>query len=454
MQYLTIWDLILTPVYLIILIAVAKGHRDKKYPVGHPLRKYYLPGLYAKFGGAVFIGLVYAFYYGGGDTFNYFEHAKIINSAFTESPGIWWKLITHSSVDQSPEIYSYRVQLYWYDAPSEYAAAVVTSIVSLFTLSTYFPTALLFAFFSYTGIWAMYRTFVQLYPKLSKPLAYAFLFFPSVVVWGSGIFKDTICMFGLGWMTYTTFRLFVNKDVSVKNFIYIILSFYLISKIKLYILLGFMPALMLWLLLSYSKKIKSAAVRVIVNLFFICITIVGAAFTMQQLSAELNKYSLDKIQETAKVTQGWTNYAAGDEGSAYSIGTIDGSFGGWMQIFPQAVAVTLFRPFPWEARKIIIALSSLEALVLIYFTVQLLFKRGRKPLKYLVRDPNVLFCLVFTFIFAFAVGTTSGNFGALSRYKIPCLPFYGAVLAIMLGDAYVKRKSPVPNRKTKAQPAI
>jgi hypothetical protein len=49
----------------------------------------------------------------------------------------------------------------------------------------------------------------------------------------------------------------------------------------------------------------------------------------------------------------------------------------------------------------------------------------------IVKDPYVLFCLVFSLIFAFAVGISSYNFGALSRYKIPCLPFYGAFILIL-----------------------
>jgi hypothetical protein len=34
-------------------------------------------------------------------------------------------------------------------------------------------------------------------------------------------------------------------------------------------------------------------------------------------------------------------------------------------------------------------------------------------------------------IFAFAVGISSYNFGALSRYKIPCLPFYALGLVLV-----------------------
>lgn len=453
MQFLTLWDLLLTPFYLLLLVFLAKRQRNKRYPKGHALRKYYLPGLYAKFGGALFISFVYAFYYKGGDTFNYFSQAQIVNSALGDSVEKWIKLLFHSSYYESPEIYIYAAQLYWYNSPTEYTVVVITALLGLFTFTTFLPTALLFAYLAYTGIWAMYRTFVELYPKLAKPLALAFLFIPSTVVWGSGIFKDTICMFGLGWMTYATFRLFINKDFSVKNIVFIPLSFYLIAQVKLYILLAFLPALGMWLLLTYSKTISTLAIRWTVNIFFTAVTIAGALFFMQRFAEDLNKYSLENLAQTVRVTQTWTSFAAGDEGSVYNIGQVDGTLAGMLRLFPQAVVVTLFRPFPWEANKIIIAFSALESLGFLYLTLRMVFYRKARPLKQLIKDPNIFFCLVFALIFAFAVGVSSGNFGVLSRYKIPCLPFYGAMLAIMLGHTFqpVSQKA---KQSQRAQPAM
>jgi len=48
-----------------------------------------------------------------------------------------------------------------------------------------------------------------------------------------------------------------------------------------------------------------------------------------------------------------------------------------------------------------------------------------------MNDPTIQFCLIFSVIFAFAVGISSYNFGALSRYKIPCLPFYAVALVLI-----------------------
>ena len=164
-------------------------------------------------------------------------------------------------------------------------------------------------------------------------------------------------------------------------------------------------------------------------------------FFSQKFTKEMGRYSLENVAQTAASTRGWISYVSEkQEGSTYDLGAFDPSIGGMLSKFPQAVVVTLFRPFPWEARKVIIALSALEALIFLYFTLRALFKKG-KQFKTIFKDPNITFFLIFSLIFAFAVGISSYNFGALSRYKIPCLPFYAAFLMIVLYKDDVRKEN-------------
>lgn len=442
MQYLTVWDLLLTPLYLLVLSAIARKQRDKRYPVGHPLRPYYLKALYAKFFGAIFIGLLYQYYYGGGDTFNFFHHTRVINSAFKKDPFTWVKLVTHQPLATNPEIYDYRSQLWWYNDNASYTVAVIGAVFGILSGTAYLPIAVCFAYFSFTGIWAMYRTFANLYPTLHKPLAVAFLFVPSTFVWGSGIFKDTVCMFGLGWMTYSVFRLFIHRDMSVRNIFMLAISLYLVYVVKKYIVVAFVPALAIWLLNTYSSRINSGGLRWISRICFTSLAIAGFWISSRVFATELGEYALTEIADKARITRGWLAYKTEvDGGSGYDLGTFDPSVGGMLRVFPQAVVVTLFRPFPWEARKVIVAISAIEALLFLYFTLFAFYRRGiAKTFQLIGKDPNLLFFLIFALIFAFAVGISSYNFGALSRYKIPCQPFYAAFLVIIL---YGGRKAQV-----------
>ncbi len=444
----------LTPLYLAVLHYIAKRQRDKRYPVGHPLRPYFLPGLWVKFGGAIFIALVYQFYYGGGDTFHYFYHSQVINSALSESFTLWLKLLLRVPFESDPQLYDYITKLYWYRDPASYTIGAIGALLGLLNGTTYLPMALLFAFISYTGIWRMYITFWKLFPNLVKPLALAFLFIPSTVVWGSAIFKDTVCMFGLGWMIYTTFRIFVDKDLSVANLFMLVLSFYLIVVIKPYIMLAFLPALSLWLLLTYSDRIQTTALRLVANLLVLGVIVGGFFLITQVFAAELNKYSLDRLAQTAQNTRGWITYASGDEGSTYDLGDFDPSLLGMVGKLPSAVAVTLYRPFLWESSKPIVLLSALESAFFLCLSLYVLLRVGvRKTIISIFSKPTLLYCLVFTLIFAFAVGITSYNFGALSRYKIPCLPFYAGLLVILYYE-HMNEQMRILNVKKKQYPEL
>ncbi len=111
---------------------------------------------------------------------------------------------------------------------------------------------------------------------------------------------------------------------------------------------------------------------------------------------------------------------------------MDPTIAGMLKKFPLAVNITLFRPYIWETRKPFQLLNAIEAMLFLWVTIKILFSIGpRKVWKTIGSDPTIQFCLIFTIIFAFAVGLSSGNFGTLSRYRIPCLPFFGIALVLI-----------------------
>lgn len=141
---------------------------------------------------------------------------------------------------------------------------------------------------------------------------------------------------------------------------------------------------------------------------------------------------MENIAQTSKITAydiryGWG--ARSGDGSGYSLGELDGSWQSMIFVAPGAINVSLFRPYLWEANNPLMALSALESFITLLATILVLIQ-VRSYLFYYIRA-EVIFCLVFALIFAFGVGASSYNFGTLSRYKIPLLPFYWSALAII-----------------------
>ncbi|MEQ8530775.1 MAG: hypothetical protein RIB86_02925, partial [Imperialibacter sp.] len=169
-------DLIVTPVYLLLLYALAYWIRPKV--TNRDTRKYFIPGLTVKFIGAIALGLVYQFYYNGGDTFNYYYHSKVIWEVFLENPAAGLGLIFKPDI-MSGETAQYIFRMYWYSDSASYLICRIAAFFGLFSFNTYTSIALFFAILSFSGLWAL---FVHLNKKIngySRMLALAILFFPS-----------------------------------------------------------------------------------------------------------------------------------------------------------------------------------------------------------------------------------------------------------------------------------
>jgi hypothetical protein len=435
-------DIFLTPIYLILLYMIAFGWRSRIKD--RVLRSYFLPAFQVKIIGAIALGFIYQFYYGGGDTFNFFIDCAPIWDAFWESPTLAFKILFLNIGDQSPDVYKYTSRIYFFSAGDVRTFQIIriAGFFSLFTFYTYLPIALFFAFLSFTGMWAMYRVFYDMYPQLHRPLAYAVFFIPSVYFWGSGLLKDTICIGAMGWILYGFyFGLILRRQILLNLGIFSV-AIVIVQSIKIYIIASFLPAILIWLFLQYRANIRNAALRLLALPITILISIPFAYFALIQLTADNAQYNLENIANTSKVTADWLKQVSDREGgSGYSLGEQDGTIGGLLRIAPRAIWLGLFEPHPWQARNPVMLLSALETSILLLLTLKVLWQIGLfRIYGIFLSHPITLFCLIFCIVFAFGVATSSYNYGSLVRYRIPLLPFYLAMLYIIRFQATKKIK--------------
>lgn len=422
-------DFIVTPLLIIFIYAVAYVIRPRV--TNTFTRPYFFPALTAKILGALALGLIYQFYYSGGDTFNFHTHgSRHIWDAFVDSPSKGLKLL-FSDASNMRGVYEYASKIYFINDQSSYFVIRIAALFDLLTFSTYSATAVLFALISFGGGWAFFTYMCRLKPELRFWIALAVLFIPSVVFWGSGIMKDTLTFAGLGFLTFALGNIYEKRNM-MSSLIIVLISVFVIFSIKKYILFCFLPAAMIWFYMLKVRSIRSVALKVLIVPFFITIVVGAAYYSLLLVGEGDTRYSLDKIAETAKITAYDIRYWTGKEaGSGYSLGELDGTFGSMLSLTPQAINVSLFRPYVWEVRNPLMALSSVEGLLLLMLTIYVMIKKW-KHLIQAFREPIVLFCFVFSITFAFAVGVSTYNFGTLSRYKIPLMPFYLLTLIFIL----------------------
>jgi hypothetical protein len=162
-------------------------------------------------------------------------------------------------------------------------------------------------------------------------------------------------------------------------------------------------------------------------------------FTVREIGEENRRYNLENLTQTAEATARWLTYVSlREEGSAYTLGDFDYSATGILKKTIPAIWVTLFRPYVWEVRNPVMALSALESLTLFLFFLFVIFVMlWKRSVGKIFRQPVITFCLFFALTFSFAVGISTYNFGSLVRYKIPVMPFF--LIGLFLILYYAKR---------------
>jgi hypothetical protein len=415
-------DLIVTPIVLLIVYVFAYSIRSKV--TDEVNRKYFIPALTVRIIGALAVGFIYQFYYGGGDTFAYHTHgSRHIWEAFMDSPAKGVDLL-FSDGNHHPETYAYSGKIWQFRNKESFFVIRVAALLDLFTFSSYSATAVLFSVIAFTGAWVLFTTFYRLYPELHRWLAVSCLFIPTVFFWGSGIFKDTITLAALEVATFFVFRIFENRKKIVPPTLVILFCCWVIYSIKIYILLTFIPAIILWIFSKHLINLGSWMLKFMAAPFIIIIVVTTGYYAIQKVAEGDPRYNLNKIAETARITAYDIRYWTGrDAGSGYSLGELDGSFESMIRLAPQAINVSLFRPYLWEVRSPLMLLSAIEGVVVLGLTVYFIVKGRKNFFKRLVQ-PEILFCMAFSLVFAFSVGVSTYNFGTLSRYKIPLMPFY------------------------------
>lgn len=438
-----VWDMVLTPIYFFFIIVFFSVLRniilEKESLI---VKRFFMWGLILKMLGAIALGLVYQFYYSSGDTAIYFSDSLIIHYAFNQNLNAWWHLMWTDVGKVDPSCYDYMWQLTMRRDPQGFFVDKIVSLVNLLTFRTYFPSAIIMAVMSFTGAWALYRTLTDIYPQLKTQLGFAVFLIPSAFFWGSGIGKDSITFGSLGWVTWGAYHLFIKQRKIFLSLLMLLIHSYLIGKIKPYILFSFIPALAFWILIENREKITNKFFKRLTLPVTIFISIVSGYYLVLQLGNEFAQYSITNAISTAQNFQDYHTYLAEtSQASGYNLGAIDGTAWGAIKKFFPSVNVTLFRPYLWEAGSFIILISALESFVIFLLTIRIFFKHGiLNTLSMITRKPVILFCLIFALIFAYAVGYSAYNFGALVRYKIPCLPFYVGVLFMLEYELSEKKR--------------
>lgn len=435
-EYVGLMDLFLVPLYFLLIYA-GMILIKKRNPRNLLMKRYLVKGMFFKLACALFYALLVYFYYGYGDTMSYFREAAEIKAAINEGRenlGILFRDLDYARSKHG--IIG--------GAESGWLLEKITLVISYLSFGRFLVVTMVFATLAYSGMFKMLETFADLMPEWHKRIAFFVLFFPSLAVYGSGILKDTLCVAALGWLIHYSHAIVVKKTFKLKYLFIIFFCCTILALIKIYILAAFIIPFLFYIFLSMLRKIRNVFIRRLLQpLILGCMVLVYVTFS-QQIETALGHYATEKLFETVKEQQAAYKSLEDESGSFFELGPMDQTLGGFVKKIPAGITATLFRPYVWESKKLIMLFSAIESLFMLLFTIYVIIKTGIiRFFASIFADPFIFLCIMYSLLFAALVGVSTLNFGTLARYRIPIIPFYLTGLLYIL----YKHQVAIPRRQ-------
>lgn len=415
-----------------------------------PLRAWVVPGICLKMLAGIAVGLFFQRYYGyGGDSWNIHHSATELSQIAIQDLQAYTRLLFFNDYYHIPHL-SYPNM---WEQPRYLFVVKLISVLNLFTGGSYWLTSFYLSLFSFWGLWQLANTLSTLFPATRWAAVVAFLLFPSVVFWSSGVQKESLALGIIGIMVNRFLLAYLPAQKLsyafwLKSMVIWLVGVAWLWQLKFYYMGGLVPAIASVTLANWALKKWWSSAKVswqlLIGLLLFIVFLTSLLFVaslshpklhltefMQVLvlnhNASFNFSSPDDVVHYTRVGGGYFNITSTLDSLLYNT--------------PLAFVSGLLRPFIWEVNSKVKLLAGLEnfwiMLMLLHTTIYVF---GSKARAYLRQNTQVFLLLMggltYISLLAILLALASPNFGSLSRYKVGFLPFMAYLLHIPLSQYF------------------
>ncbi len=360
-------------------------------------------------------GYIFLKYYGGDDTWNFFNDSLGEYQKLIQHPGIFFnELLPGQGVMQAG---SFVQGLNIYLPAIEYRLTIkMLAVFNIFSRGNYYIDVLFFESVVCWGPFLLFKLLSSHFPNKKNALSIAVFFIPSITFWISGIRAEGLLLLFMSLVLF-----YSNKQMDRKKFmnvLYIISGFVGIFIFRLEFLLVFLIAFFCWLV-ARKKTHYAIYIFLLVYIGCLCIFFLSLFASPQKNPANL----IIKRQYEFFALHGKTRF---------KLDSLQPTAGSFIKIFPQALTNTFARPFIWEAKG---SLQWVNALGILgdFALLLLVFVRPEKNIRTLLTQPLLLLFIFYGVSEIILIGYISPFPGAIVRYKsIPLL--FLIIVAVILID--------------------
>jgi hypothetical protein len=389
-----------------------------------PLQHFFFPAVLVKLCAGIMLGILYQWYFKGGDTLNFFHDAVVLSSLAQENGTAYLQaLFADTTADGLP------TELYFTHQPRALIFSKIVSFFSLITYNNYWLTSLYLSLLSFLGIWYLVNQLEIFFPNTRYAAAIAFLFFPSFVFWSSGVMKESIAMPALCILIAFTLSYLKTGSSSPRELLLklpvIILLLWLLWQLKYYYFGVLVPVLCATLLASSMVKktsISSAFSKALIWILVFTGLLGMASFVHPNL--QFDNFAMALVQNHDLI------YKVSDPENVIHYDTLVPTWKSLLKNSPEALFSGLFRPLIWEMHSPFHSLLGIENSFLLIFSILAVFKFARNKIDN-ADTILLLAAMIYILLLATLLGLASPNFGSLARYRVGFLPF---LVYIVLGN--------------------
>ena len=384
----------------------------------------------------VILSLIYKYYYDSpetSDVYKYYLDGKVIFAVLKENPIDYLKLITGIGAD-ADYLHKYLINTeFWfksfnYNLLNDNRFVIrIHAIISLISFGSFWVHSVIFSFFSFAGLTAIYRVFSN-FIKDKYLLILAVFFVPSVMFWSSAALKESLIMAMLGMLIFNFFNIIEKKNLT-KSILFFLISIFLMLLLKFYVLFALIPSLIFY---GIYKIFKPKYITLVFSGIYLIIILLF--FNSEQFSS----YNLAEIISTKQHDFNSMLDATKNVGSRVVLPILDADFLSILKAVPNALINSFFRPFFGDITSIIVIPALIEnILIIISMLFSIMFFNIKKVKKNLA---VIFFMLSFVITLFVLIGLTTPVLGALVRYKVPALPFLFILFLFFIDFEKIRNK--------------
>lgn len=389
---------------LVILITIVCFERFKDR---FELKNHFYYALGVRLIASVAFGSLYLYYYKGGDTLSYFNDAGIALDVLVTKPLEGLKFVFLGETGDAEFVYLNQPR-----------ALFFVRLLTPFTLLTgksFWGLTLLISTVVFWVSWFLAERITKRNGVSSLVVSVGLLYVPEVIFWSSGILKESFSLSLQFGLLLCVLCFDTKKGLAILLFV---LQAALLFKLKFYVAGVYLP-----ILISYAiAKRLSVNPYLSFSMSFVFL-LAGASLVHPHLSFEsiLDQLYLN-MQRTISIS---------DSSKALYL-PFDGGIIGLVKSLPYAF-LSLFRPFLWEAKGVLLLLLSLLRLDLLIGIILALY--WVKSLNF-----DAIVVLFYSVIMLTLLAIASPNYGTLSRYSVAFTPFLLMVILVPIVSFFENRR--------------